>query len=134
MSKTEVVTRKKDGAQIRIIKKFKDRILWDVLPSNNRKALSIEALELAHAALFWRQHRRERTMPCGHVQPSDAHDCYKCVYERVKDKRRPPLPKCVDGRKLHQWSAFKDGAKRCVHCKVRAVFDTKTMQVVRYER
>ena len=136
MSRTLVVTRKKDKAQIRVIKQFEDKglILWDVLPQNGRKALSIDALELTSAKLFWVRHAMERTMPCGHVQPSDAHDCYKCVYERVKDKRRPPLPKCVDGRKLHQWSAFKVDSKRCVHCKVRAVFDTKTMNVVRYER
>lgn len=63
MSKTLVVTRKKDKAQIRVIKQFEDKglILWDVLPQNGRKALSIDALELTSARLFWVRHATERT-------------------------------------------------------------------------
>lgn len=118
-----VVTRKSDGAQVRVLREFANGyVLWDEHMGAGK--LCMDLLDLTGAKLFWRMHEHYRIFPCGHKQPSHRYKCVTCM---------SVIPPCANGRKNHKWSRPKDGTRRCHECKTRAFLDPDTGRILRCE-
>ena len=129
---SHVVTRKKDQAQVHVLREFETHVVWTPVTGNKAPT---SAWELAPATLFWRQHERHRLFACGHQGKSDQHQCYTC--NNQSNRARAALraaSRCTDGRRNHALSRQVNFERTCSHCGVVLVYDPVTLNLKSFRR